>query len=571
VLTGDFTGDGRPDLAFANSAGGTVSVLAGNGDGTFRPAVTSNAGGGPVSLAAGDFNADGKLDLATANYTSVTLLLGNGDGTFRAPAFVDTGTGFDLISVAAGDFNADGKLDLGVASTAAFPGGPEGGTYYLGEATVLLGTGTGSFASAGTVGSTGFEENKVTSAVADVNNDGHLDLVLGGGVGFVGVVTVLLGTGTGTLANQVSSINYAFYRSWPSSMALGDVNGDGKLDLVTSNVFQPGVPVQLGNGLGSFGDAHVFATGSYPLAVALADFDGNGALDVVAVVSGGGVNVLQGTGSGDFGPPQITPTIAGTLVAGDFNGDGRPDVATSGATVLLNDGVWPPPPPPAPPSITIGDVTVTEGHAGTRTATFTVTLSESSGQPVSVAYSTGSGTATPGSDYQSASGTLMIPAGQTTGTITVLVNGDRLAEPNETFFVNLSSPTNATIADGQGAGTILDDEPRISISDVSNKEGKKTQTTLFTFTVTLSAAYDQPVTMSYRTVDGTAKTSDGDYVAKTGTLIFAPGETTKTITIEVKGDSKKEANETFYLDLFGLSSNALFTKNRGIGTILNDD
>jgi hypothetical protein len=89
--------------------------------------------------------------------------------------------------------------------------------------------------------------------------------------------------------------------------------------------------------------------------------------------------------------------------------------------------------------------------------------------------------------------------------------------------------------------------------------------------VTLSAAYDQAVTMSYRTVNGTATTSDNDYVARTGTLTFAPGETTKTITIEVKGDSKKEAYETFYLDLFGLSSNALFTKTRGVGMIVNDD
>ena len=77
--------------------------------------------------------------------------------------------------------------------------------------------------------------------------------------------------------------------------------------------------------------------------------------------------------------------------------------------------------------------------------------------------------------------------------------------------------------------------------------------------------------MSFRTVDGTATTSDSDYIAKTGTLTFAPGETTKTITIEVKGDNKKETNETFYLDLFGNSSNSLFTKNRGLGTILNDD
>ena len=102
-------------------------------------------------------------------------------------------------------------------------------------------------------------------------------------------------------------------------------------------------------------------------------------------------------------------------------------------------------------------------------------------------------------------------------------------------------------------------------------QGEQGQKTLFTFTITLSAAYDQAVTMSFRTVNGTATTSDSDYVSKSGTLTFAPGETTKTITIEVKGDSKREANETFYLDLYGLSINGLFTKNRGLGTILNDD
>jgi hypothetical protein len=220
----------------------------------------------------------------------------------------------------------------------------------------------------------------------------------------------------------------------------------------------------------------------------------------------------------------------------------------------------------------MGDVTVPEGNTGTREATFTVTLSAASTQTITVAYATSNGTASAG-DFQATSGTLTFAPGETSKTITVPVIGDRLAEPNETVFVNLSSPTNATIADGQGVGTIVDDEPRISITDVAKREGRRGQTTLFTFTVTLSSpfVYDQPVTMSFQTVNGTARTSDNDYVAKTGTLTFAPGETTKTITIEVKGDSKKEAHETFYLDLFGNSSNALFTKNRGLGTILNDD
>jgi hypothetical protein len=261
---------------------------------------------------------------------------------------------------------------------------------------------------------------------------------------------------------------------------------------------------------------------------------------------------------------------------GDFNGDGRWDLAevnpwAHSVGVQLNDGIWDGPPSPPPPSLGINDVTVVEGNTGAVAATFTVTLSAANTETITVAYATGNGSATAGSDYQAVSGTLTFAPGETTRTITVPVNGDRLAEANEAFVVNLSSPTNATIADGQAVGTITDDEPRIRISDVSKKEGKKGQTTQFTFTVTLSAAYDQPVTMSFATANGTAKTSDNDFIAKAGSLTFAPGQTSKTITIEVKGDSKREANETFYLDLFGLSSNALFTKNRGTGTILNDD
>jgi hypothetical protein len=227
------------------------------------------------------------------------------------------------------------------------------------------------------------------------------------------------------------------------------------------------------------------------------------------------------------------------------------------------------------PKLTVSDVSTLEGSTGTHAITFTVSLSAASNQTITVNYATANDTAndtaTAGSDYQAASGTLTFAPGETSKTITVQVIGDRLAESNETFFINLSSPMNAVITDGQGTGTIVDDEPRISISDVSKKEGRKGQTTQFTFTVSLSAPYDQPVTMSFKTTDGTARTNDQDYAAKTGTLTFAPGETSKTNTIEVKGDSKREADEYFYLDLFNNSSNSLFTNTRGIGTILNDD
>jgi hypothetical protein len=222
------------------------------------------------------------------------------------------------------------------------------------------------------------------------------------------------------------------------------------------------------------------------------------------------------------------------------------------------------------PAVSISDATFVEGNTGAVARYFTVALSNPSGQPVTVNYATADGSAISANDYTAASGTLTFAPGETSKTISVLVNGDRLAEPNETFFVNLNSPTNATIADGQGLGTIVDDEPRISISDVTKKEGNS-GTTLFVFTVSLSATYDALVMVNYATADGNAKVSDNDYLANSGTLTFAPGETMKTITIEVKGDSKKEAKETFYLDLFGNSSNSLFAKNRGLGTILNDD
>src|SRR5262249_62037538 len=155
----------------------------------------------------------------------------------------------------------------------------------------------------------------------------------------------------------------------------------------------------------------------------------------------------------------------------------------------------------------------TERNSGTDTAVVTVTLSAASTVPVMVPYATADGPAIAGSDYQAASGTLTFAPGETSKTISIAVIGDRVPEPNTTYYVNLSGPTNATIADGEGAGSILDDEPRISISDVNKKEGRKGQTTLFSFTVTLSNAYDQPVTMSFRTVDGSATTSDTDYVA----------------------------------------------------------
>jgi len=187
---------------------------------------------------------------------------------------------------------------------------------------------------------------------------------------------------------------------------------------------------------------------------------------------------------------------------------------------------------------------------------------------VTVHYATANGSATAG-DYSAASGDVIIPAGQFSRTLIVAVTGDRLAEATETFAVNLTAPINAGINDGQGIGTILDNEPRLSINNVSKKEGNG-GTTQFIFTVTLSAAYDQAVTVNYATANGTA-TSGSDYQAKSGTVTFAPGVRTMTITIIVIANKTKEPDETFFVNLTGSSSNAAISVTQGIGTILNDD
>src|SRR5207249_4208197 len=146
---------------------------------------------------------------------------------------------------------------------------------------------------------------------------------------------------------------------------------------------------------------------------------------------------------------------------------------------------------------------------------------------------------------------------------------DTVFEPDETFFVNLSSPANATIADGQGQGTIVNDDgqPSISISDVSANEGNS-GTTGFTFTVTLSNASYQTVTVQYATADDTATTADADYVPAPGTVTFAPGQPSQTAPVNVDRDTDVEPDETFFVNL-SLPANATLADGQGVGTIQN--
>jgi hypothetical protein len=231
----------------------------------------------------------------------------------------------------------------------------------------------------------------------------------------------------------------------------------------------------------------------------------------------------------------------------------------------------PPSPPVSPLTIKINDVSHTEGNSGTKDFTFTVSLSAVSASTVTVHYATQNGTASSASDYQFKSGTLTFLPGQTSKTVSVKVNGDTSVEANETFFVKLSSPTNATISDSSGTGTIQNDDParpKISVSGSSNTEGDSGLKG-FTFKVTLDQATSQTVSVHYATINGTA-IAGTDYNSASGTVTFAAGETVKTITVFVKGDHTHEADETFFVKLSS-AINATIAVGTGKGTIRNDD
>jgi subtilisin-like proprotein convertase family protein len=222
------------------------------------------------------------------------------------------------------------------------------------------------------------------------------------------------------------------------------------------------------------------------------------------------------------------------------------------------------------PSLSINDVAVTEGDAGTVDVRFTVSLSVASDQAVSVDYATAGGSATAVTDYVAGSGTVTIPAGSTAQTILALVNGDLIDEGDETFFLDLSGPNHATLADPQGVATILDDDdpPSIAINDVTVHEGNL-GTVAAAFTVTLSAPSGKSVTVSYATADGTA-TAGSDYVSAAGVISFEPGASSKPIHVPVIGEWAHEPNETFFLNL-AEPVNAVVVDSQGLGTILDED
>ncbi|CAF0872592.1 unnamed protein product [Adineta steineri] len=322
VAINDFNSDGILDLVVLNSGENTVGVLLGVGSGRFGSQTTFPTGLTPFSIAVGDFNGDGRLDLAVVNYgdNTMSVLLGTGRGSFRPQIIYSTG--FYPCRIVVGDLNGDGRLDLIVAN------------FYSSNVGVLLGISNGYFAPQTTYPTIA---NPSFVAINDFNGDAYLDLVVISS--YWPTISVLLGTGTGTFQLQTTfSTNSGSY-----VIATGDFNSDDQVDIVVGNGYPwlPNLGVLLGNGNGSFGLPMMFSVGFDVVLnwITIGDLNGDGRLDLVvssSYTSADNIRVLIGTGNGSFvlQPPLATePNSAPYGIAiSDLNNDGRLDLAFCDST-----------------------------------------------------------------------------------------------------------------------------------------------------------------------------------------------------------------------------------------------
>jgi hypothetical protein len=340
AVVADVNGDGKLDILAVSGNPDVMGVLLGNGDGTFQPVQTySTTGYNPWSLAVADLNGDGRLDIVTVNScvssdnctsSSVDVFLGNGDGTFQPAVAYNSGSGSTKIVIR--DINGDGKPDLILANGS--------------NLAVMMGNGDGSFLAPIVDGSI---PNGTTNslAVLDLNGDGKLDVVMSAytATESCGVPAVFLGNGDGTFQPPaiLDSVGYC-----PLTEAVADLNGDGKPDLVVGyycvnnqDCSQGSVGVLLGNGDGTFQPTVDYSANPDGFAMAITDLDGDGKLDVVLASTGGyGKSIFLGNGDGTLQPALIDyqPLGADSVVAADLNGDGKPDLVMTGGDVevLIN-------------------------------------------------------------------------------------------------------------------------------------------------------------------------------------------------------------------------------------------
>ncbi len=326
IVSGDFNGDGKADLAVTNNSDGTVTILIGNGDGTFAAGTTVAAARGAYGLVAGDFNGDGNLDLAVSTTNDVVILLGNGDGTFVASQIdISGGTTEAFGPIITADFNGDGKADLIVE-----------GFSPAGELVVLLGNGDGTFAAGPPITLPGQGSNLNGLVAGDFNGDGKVDFAATNSS--QNAVLIMTGNGDGTFVMTAAASGTDYD---PVDIQAGDFNGDGKLDLAVQRLTYNGQEVLLGNGDGTF-TIPVIPTGVYAYdAVAVGDFNGDGVPDLAGTDGSANLQIAltQRTDTAVVAATPVPALSAGThQVVASFPGDATYSASVSSATSLTGGG-----------------------------------------------------------------------------------------------------------------------------------------------------------------------------------------------------------------------------------------
>ncbi len=616
VVVGDFNNDNKPDFAAPDTYAGKVAVFTGNGDGTFVKAVFNLAATyvRPTFIRTGDFNRDGKLDIITTNLEGrdFSVLLNDGAGGFTFVPGVNINPDSTTSVLAVGDITNDGILDLIVVRPT------------LGDFIFLVGNGDGTFVRNPLLqGGVGVPAALILS---DLNNDGNLDLVIGGN----SKIKVSYGVGNGGFFNDVS---YPL-NGYVSDLELQDFDLDGTKDIIASAqngslIFFKGLAD------GAFEQAQTIAVGIQPFSLTSKDFNNDGKPDIATAAGYGGIKVFyNGTNiskclsigdaqvnEGDTGTTSVNFTVtlaaaateavsvdyqtvsrtatagtdfvskSGTLVfpAGttsqtvsvEIKGDNLPENDETFALSLSNplNATLADPVGTAKivdddtfvPSLSIGNATVVEGSGGSTTAYLPVNLSGVSGKRVKIQVTTSDVSAVSNQDYQPLAESFYLEPGETSKSLAIEINPDYRVEPDETFSVGLSNPSNAGLANNQATVTITDDDAggTIQFSDASLSVSENVGSVRITISRANGTASD--VGFKVKTVAGTA-TEFEDYAPISGTLFFGANETSKIVSIPIINDALNENTETFSIVLENATGGATLGAQANITvSILDND